>query len=50
MESMEAFAIAFLVGMAIFCIELVKRIGRIALALEKLAGIPPRDFTKPGVS
>jgi hypothetical protein len=38
--------VAIIGGVLVFCIELIKRLGRIAVALEKLAGIPPPDFSK----
>ncbi len=40
------FTVAAIGGLLVFCIELIKRLGRIAVALEKLAGIPPPDFSK----
>ncbi len=43
------FGIACIVALLVFCIELIKRLGRIAVALEKLAGIPPLDFSKPNL-
>ena len=43
------FTVAFVMGLLVFCLEVIKRLGRIAVALEKLAGISPADFSKPNV-
>ena len=43
------FTVAFVVGLLIFCLEVVRRLGRIAVALEKLAGNAPADLSKPSV-
>jgi hypothetical protein len=43
------FGVALIAGLVIFCVELIKRLGRIALALEKLAGLPPLEFAKPNI-
>src|ERR1035438_3101954 len=43
------FTVAFVAGLLVFCLEVIKRLGRIAVALEKLAGILPADLSKPNV-
>ncbi|MGA3054157.1 MAG: hypothetical protein ABSD63_08110 [Candidatus Korobacteraceae bacterium] len=43
------FTVAFVVGLLVFCLEVIKRLGRIAIALGKLAGISSADLSKPNV-
>ncbi len=45
----ELLGLVFIVGSVVFFVELIKEVKRIAVALEKLAGIPPPDFSKPSV-